>query len=557
MTAGPRFFVSSLTGFFSGHECLLRRCALCLLPVFVVAFSVWQGAYNSDAHHWGLMLSNATDLLAGRIPYKEIFIQYGILTTLIQAGALALTGPSLRSLILVTALAYATGLLLIYFLSLRASSSRRLALYAFATATMLHPLAIYPWSNYIAFPFLVGGTLLALNMSASAGTAFCAGLLLAMAVLSREGLLPAVLLFSLAATLLGIIRPVAAGAGPRRFLVCFWVGFTIPIAMFFAWLWQTDLYRYWHIIGVQLPRMYAGFFLKDGVIGSALDLAGYLLGGVLGKNSRIRFLGFIALAAGAVILAYMARHRSVRDRNDLFLLAWFSALLLSASLHLNEIFRLATSITIGTVLVYMVAARWRLENWTFWIFFLIFAVSIDEHKGGNYFFPKAEQRSAATSAADMPFFSGQRWPAATFDFYRSFRNDMELLRQDDCGIRYFANETTDAFLAILAPFAQYQLTPMGGGPHQFPGVAAVRPDLDVQARMLVHRDIVLFTETGNRFTKFDHGTPAAAVLPPGYVVARRYDLPAITYRPAGAVLSIATPEKCAGFIAARTRAALH
>lgn len=557
MTVGLRPFISSLAGFFSGNERFLRRLALCALPVFVISFSVWQGAYNSDAHHWGLMLSNATDLLAGRLPYKEIFLQYGILTTLIQAAALGLAGANLRSLIFVTALAYAIGLLLIYFLSLRVSASKRLALYAFVTATMLHPLAIYPWSNYIAFPFLVGGTLLTLRMNGSRMTACFAGLLLAMAVLSREGLMPAVLLFSVVATILGIVRPAPAGSHSRTFLAWFWGGFTIPFAMFFAWLWQSGLYQYWHITGVQLPRLYASIFLQDGVIGSALDLARYLLGGVLGKNSRIRFLGFIALAAGTVIMACMARHRSVRNRDDLFLLALFSALLLSASLHLNEIFRLATSITVGTVLVYLIAARWRLENWAFWIFFLVFAVSIDEHKGGNYFFPKMEQRSAATSAADIAVFSGQRWPAATFDFYRTFRRDMELLRQDECGIRYYANETTDAFLAILAPFTQYQLAPMGGGPHQFPGVAALRPDFDIRARTLVHRDIVLFTETGNSFTKTEHGAQAASVLPPGYVVARRYDLPAITYRPAGAVLSIATPATCSSFIAAAAVAVLH
>ena len=63
------------------------RLLLIFSPIFVVLFSIWQGAYNIDPHHWGLMLSNAKDLYEGQTPYQDIFIQYGILTTILQAFA--------------------------------------------------------------------------------------------------------------------------------------------------------------------------------------------------------------------------------------------------------------------------------------------------------------------------------------------------------------------------------------------------------------------------------------------------------------------------------------
>ena len=56
---------------------------LCAAVAVIVA-SVVQGAYNLDPHHWGLMLSNAVDFDRGRVPYKDIFIQYGFLTTLLE-----------------------------------------------------------------------------------------------------------------------------------------------------------------------------------------------------------------------------------------------------------------------------------------------------------------------------------------------------------------------------------------------------------------------------------------------------------------------------------------
>ena len=60
---------------------------LLFISCLIITGSIWQGAYNNDPIHWGLMLSNAKDLYEGQLPYKDIFIQYGILTTLIHSFA--------------------------------------------------------------------------------------------------------------------------------------------------------------------------------------------------------------------------------------------------------------------------------------------------------------------------------------------------------------------------------------------------------------------------------------------------------------------------------------
>ena len=46
-------------------------------------YSIYIIRYQYDGHHIGLVYSNALDFINGRLPYKEIFIQYGFLTTLI------------------------------------------------------------------------------------------------------------------------------------------------------------------------------------------------------------------------------------------------------------------------------------------------------------------------------------------------------------------------------------------------------------------------------------------------------------------------------------------
>ena len=44
-------------------------------------FSIYSYSYIHDPHHHGLVFSNALDLLNGKRPYDEIFLQYGFLTT--------------------------------------------------------------------------------------------------------------------------------------------------------------------------------------------------------------------------------------------------------------------------------------------------------------------------------------------------------------------------------------------------------------------------------------------------------------------------------------------
>lgn len=86
------------------------------LPFWVLFLSTFQSIYAVDPHHWGLMLSNAKDLYQGKLPYKEIYIQYGFLTTFIQAFAYGI-GKNLLSIMIVTAVFYATGIVLLFFLA--------------------------------------------------------------------------------------------------------------------------------------------------------------------------------------------------------------------------------------------------------------------------------------------------------------------------------------------------------------------------------------------------------------------------------------------------------
>ena len=130
--------------------------------MLVLFLTIFRGMYHIDPHHWGLMLGNAKDIYDGKAPYKEIFIQYGFFTTLLQAAGYAIS-KSLIALVASSAIAYILGLVILYRLALDILKSELLATYVVVIAFLLHPLAIFPWSNYIAFPFLVYGVATLVN----------------------------------------------------------------------------------------------------------------------------------------------------------------------------------------------------------------------------------------------------------------------------------------------------------------------------------------------------------------------------------------------------------
>ena len=82
----------------------------------IIGISVFRGAYHLDPLHWALMFSNAQDIVALKKPYQEIYIQYGILTTLIH-GLAFIIKSNLISIIFITALFYFIGIFILYKIS--------------------------------------------------------------------------------------------------------------------------------------------------------------------------------------------------------------------------------------------------------------------------------------------------------------------------------------------------------------------------------------------------------------------------------------------------------
>jgi len=478
------------------------------LSFFVIIASLFYGEYNFDPHHWGLMLSNAVDLSRGRIPYKEIFIQYGFLTALIEYLFFLVSG-NILSIVFGIGLFYAAGLVGIYFLTMHLSSKRGVALFAFVSAFLIHPIAIYPWPNYIAFPFISFGCLAVLKGRRDWRIGFVGGILFGCAVLAREGyFIPLVISLSVWFALALALERSNAGvrAAPLG-------GMALMIGLFVLYLWRGGMLQYWQQIAIELPKLYAAFFFHDGLIAAVISLFNDIFRFSLSQHARQTFFALIVLSAAWFWFDAFRQRLKGRSDHDLLFVALTACLLLSSAVHLHDIFRLATSVSIGVGLTYILAERLGVSGLLFIASSVGLIAGAFGDDSGIYFFPNKAQREAASTNNSIGLFVGQHWRSEVFDYYRWFAEDMRVLEKRSCGLRYFRNETRDAFLATLSPFRQYQLMPFGKGMLNVPiddWNRRLRPDYDIPERLRA-RDVVIFASSIRPGSQ-------DPVLPAGYMI---------------------------------------
>jgi hypothetical protein len=467
----------------------LSRLYVIVLLTLVVSLSILQGRYTLDPHHWGLMLSNAKDLWFGNLPYQEIFIQYGILTTIIQAVAFGLS-PHLLSGIAAAALCYAIGLWFVYRIAQHVLLYEKSALYLITGLVLFHPIAIYPWANYIAFPFLMAGLYGLLQSHYSSSINLLSGFSFGLSVLARETLAPAVCLLILFSAVYDLIYQKHTASLYRR-IGCQIIGFLIPIMLFFLYLWHHHLYEYWKLLAIELPKIYAAesfthiqnFFLKK-----VFDT---LVGGVLRGEIRWILIMLMWLINLFIFLLAAIQMSNQSSNANLVKLSLATLLLISGSIHLADIFRVATSSVIGFVTVYAVLERKpQVVNYFFVItsIWLIATLGQNRWSGTNYFLPSKETLALAKPIDQPKLFRGSHWGPQAQQYYAHIEQDLVRLKDSNCGLKYQYNATRDSFFKVLSPFFQAQVAPYETSTR----INQLRPDLNFERLIEEANKIVIF-----------------------------------------------------------------
>ena len=125
-----------------------------IIPLISFFIGIWAGQFVYDGYHWGFIYANALDLLQGKIPFKEIFIQYGLLTTIIHSLVLYIFGNNVFYLVVFTNLIYSISLFLISIITYKLTKNYKYSFYSCLIIFCICPWATSPWPHFISFFFV-------------------------------------------------------------------------------------------------------------------------------------------------------------------------------------------------------------------------------------------------------------------------------------------------------------------------------------------------------------------------------------------------------------------
>ncbi len=508
---------------------------ICMLIFsFVVYGSIWQGYYNIDPHHWGLMLSNAKDFYDSKIPYQQIFVQYGLLTTIIHAMAYGWAGGNLVSLIAITAIAYGVGLLFIFRITLVLTGSRKIALIVLITCFLIHPIAIYPWSNYIAFPFFIFGMLMLVQNPQSKKVLFFSGFSFGLAILSREGLAPAILLIVFFSMLLDLFILESNRWKYINNILWLIFGLLFPISIFCLYLSYHELWPYWYKLSWLLPKIYiAESFPHVGGFGGIRALMTHIFNRSVSLDFRWLIFGSLICLNIYVFISFILRHKRAHETPAEAKIAIATLLMLTSSLHIPEIFRLATGSMIGVITLLSFLARFKQLNTIFIFILYTLGFTLIGSNSGNYFLPTVDLVKSAQPVTTPSFFKGQKWQPNVIEYYQQIDNVLKDIKKSSCPIDYHYNYTMDAFLQILSPFSQYQMAPFGLGAT----MNSLRADLDIGKKISDANDLLIFRMVPEK--DYSNYKPEN-----GFFVYKSYSVPSAYFIPTNNKLLILIPSVC-------------
>ena len=455
-----------------------------------------QGIYNNDPLHWGFMLKNAIDLKNGLIPFKDIFIQYGILTTIIHSISLRIY-ENLFSLIIITNTFFFISKIFMFLIIKEITQDIKIALISFLTIYLFFPFSTLPWSVYIASPFIMSGVFFFLKYYEKKNI-FISGFLFGIACLARQTFFhPITLSFLIFFIFLFFIKKKIF----QNFLYLI-SGFLLPILSFFFYLITNDLLNFWYIDSVLYIKKFVEFLSTNPklfgyikIIKETLIIFKYAF---LNFDTRWFFLVAI-LFLNLFILIKFFKKEIYFDEKYLFIFI-LSILLLWGCYSIAgwEIFRVSSSAIVGFSTIFLFAKEItflkKKLNYNFKklliIFNLIFIVLFLFSKNSGNYFPVTEFQYKHTMLVTEPkIFKGKRWLGENIEYYNNLTKYFDEIKNlKKCTIKHEINRTMDNFIPSLSPFQKWQLAPS----YNWDFLNKLRGDIDPEIKIKNGTDTVIY-----------------------------------------------------------------
>jgi len=494
--------------------------SLLIFPIISFIGGMWQGQYTNDGYHWGFVFSNALDFLDGKLPYKEIFIQYGIVTTLIHALILTIFNKNIFSLIAATSLFYSLSIYIIGILTYKFTLNKYYSFFATFIVFMIYPWPTSPWPNFISFFFIL---LFCLFYTFNKNKYYIiSGVSFAFAYLSLTLVYNFIIISFFAALffLIFFLRKKIKYTIIKKNLYIF-ISFLFITSIFLFFLFQKDLFDIW-LTYQKLPFIVASSYelsLYDRIINYIYFLTVYPLKNFINEPQWILFtLIFFSNLYILIKLSMNAFSQKVSyEKNiDLFVIN-ILIFTLNFQAQIGGIEKLATSLSLGFVTLFILVHSLKSEEnkmiINFCIFFIViysvlFAFDINNSKyAGARAVHLKDLKNISKKYTDknIPYFSLQKWSQDAWHPLNKFIELQNKIKKN-CNLEFGVNMTSNTFYYALLDFKKIQVVPFLIKTHSHTLRDYFEPNLihDIQHEINNENILIISFENNDKLLKLDN-----------------------------------------------------
>lgn len=424
------------------------------ISIFSFLISVWQSTYIYDSHHWGLMASNAFDFLNNKMPYEEIFIQYGILTTIIHSIFMKIGNQSVLSIFFFTSLIYSISIYY-FFLILKNKFQDQMALFAVVCLVLIHPFVNHPWHNYLTFFFLIM-SLFFLEKDNRKDN-LIAGLFFSFAVLAYEKFLIVFIFFLIGYAFINLRNK------KIKNILFLLIGFSLPIFIFFTYIIFNEIFDDW-----MKYHSISNFYIGENPIIVILKfLKNIFLIGVkrfIFEPYWIFFLFLLIINITFICMFVIKKNFLKKEEEYLVYISLISISSFSSAIHALNSFRLATGAIIGIfILIHFLKKIKNIESTKIislsLIVLLCLGVNLKKSENNKLFITPISFESYSNDK--IQFFKNLKFNKDTWSHMLYFDQKINEINQKCKNVNFAINYTNNNYYYLLISdvFETFQVKP--------------------------------------------------------------------------------------------------
>ena len=416
-------------------------------------YSVNQSLYNYDGFHSGLVLFSADGLNKNLIPYKEVFIHYGFLTTYVNSLILKLFDNNLVYIFSATSLSYSASLFILGIL-IKKFSSQNFSIIGLSIIFFLHPFTIYPWHSY--YTFLLFNIFLILRVSDKLYFQRISYLFLSSTILFNESFKYASFLILLFDFTIQILKEKKINFDFFKNLLAKLFLYLIPIIIFFSYIFTNELFEYWKVYS-QMPKVFLelnNVEFYEILVHFFVTLKNNIISNLFQEPHWIIYVSLIIFNILYLFYFFFYRFikKSLLSDNNLALISFSSLVLLFQAAHSVTIFKMSCGLVVGFIVLFnFINSIKDKENkiiflTTIFLLGLSCFEFVKNNSNSNYVYKYKKENFITNNYFD--YFEHKKLDQNSWDHLIFTSKKIQYLKKN-CKIDFAANISSDAFISVI------------------------------------------------------------------------------------------------------------